>query len=66
MLNSILTGSSVRQYREDDKLIEILARAEAHERRSLEACRSHQRPDRQRALARCRRSRPWNTASKKA
>jgi multidrug efflux pump len=36
VLNSILTGFSITQYRERDKLIEVLARAEASERRSLE------------------------------
>jgi multidrug efflux pump len=36
VLNSILTGFSITQYRERDKLIEVLARAEAAERRSLE------------------------------
>jgi multidrug efflux pump len=32
VLNSILTGYSITQYREQDKLIEVLARAEAGER----------------------------------
>ena len=36
VLNSILTGFSITQYRERDKLIEVLARAEGAERRSLE------------------------------
>jgi multidrug efflux pump len=36
VLNSILTGYRITQYREGDKLIEVLARAEAAERRSLE------------------------------
>jgi multidrug efflux pump len=36
VLNSILTGFNVTQYREGDKLIEVMARAEAGERRSLE------------------------------
>jgi multidrug efflux pump len=36
VLNSILTGFSITQYRERDKLIEVLARAESAERRSLE------------------------------
>jgi multidrug efflux pump len=36
VLNSILTGFGITQYRERDKLIEVLARAEASERRSLE------------------------------
>jgi multidrug efflux pump len=36
VLNSILTGFSITQYRERDKLIEVLARAEGTERRSLE------------------------------
>ena len=36
VLNSILTGFSITQYRERDKLIEVLARAEGSERRSLE------------------------------
>jgi multidrug efflux pump len=36
VLNSILTGFNVTQYRERDKLIEVMARAEAGERRSLE------------------------------
>ena len=36
VLNSILTGFSITQYRERDKLIEVLARAEPSERRSLE------------------------------
>ena len=36
VLNSILTGFKVTEYRERDKLIEVLARAEPSERRSLE------------------------------
>jgi multidrug efflux pump len=36
VLNSILTGFSITDYRERDKLIEVLARAEPGERRSLE------------------------------
>jgi multidrug efflux pump len=36
VLNSILTGFSITQYRERDKLVEVLARAEPGERRSLE------------------------------
>ena len=36
VLNSILTGFSITQYRERDKLIEVLARAEPSERRSLD------------------------------
>jgi multidrug efflux pump len=36
VLNSILTGFAVTEYRERDKLIEVLARAEASERRSLD------------------------------
>jgi multidrug efflux pump len=36
VLNSILTGFNVTQYRERDKLIEVTARAEASERRSLD------------------------------
>jgi multidrug efflux pump len=36
VLNSILTGFAITQYRERDKLIEVLARAEPGERRSLE------------------------------
>jgi multidrug efflux pump len=36
VLNSILTGFNVTQYRERDKLIEVMARAEPGERRSLE------------------------------
>ncbi|HXV08817.1 MAG TPA: efflux RND transporter permease subunit [Burkholderiales bacterium] len=36
VLNSILTGFSITDYRESDKLIEVLARAEPGERRSLE------------------------------
>jgi multidrug efflux pump len=39
VLNSILTGFSITQYRERDKLIEVLARAEAGERRGLEELR---------------------------
>jgi len=39
VLNSILTGFSITQYRERDKLIEVLARAEPGERRSLEDLR---------------------------
>jgi multidrug efflux pump len=39
VLNSILTGFSITQYRERDKLIEVVARAEAGERRSLEDLR---------------------------
>ena len=36
VLNTILTGFSITDYRERDKLVEVLARAEAGERRSLE------------------------------
>jgi multidrug efflux pump len=36
VLNSILTGFTITQYRERDKLIEVMARAEAGERKSLE------------------------------
>jgi multidrug efflux pump len=36
VLNSILTGFSITDYRERDKLVEVLARAEPGERRSLE------------------------------
>jgi multidrug efflux pump len=36
VLNSILTGFDVTEYRERDKLIDVIARAEASERRSLE------------------------------
>jgi multidrug efflux pump len=36
VLNSILTGFNVTEYRERDKLIEVIARAEAGERRSLD------------------------------
>ena len=36
VLNSILTGFSITQFRERDKLVEVLARAEPGERRSLE------------------------------
>ena len=36
VLNSILTGFSITDYRERDQLIEVLARAEPSERRSLE------------------------------
>jgi multidrug efflux pump len=39
VLNSILTGFSITQYRERDKLIEVLARAEPGERRSVEDLR---------------------------
>jgi multidrug efflux pump len=35
MLNSVLTGFRITEFRERDKLIEVLARAEAGERRSL-------------------------------
>jgi multidrug efflux pump len=36
LLNSILTGFSITDYRERDKLIEVLARAESSERMSLD------------------------------
>ena len=36
VLNSILTGFSITDYRERDQLVEVLARAEPGERRSLE------------------------------
>jgi len=36
VLNSILTGFSITDYRERDKLVEVVARAEPGERRSLE------------------------------
>jgi len=36
MLNSVLTGYSITEFRERDKLIEVLARAERSERKSLE------------------------------
>ena len=44
-LNSILTGFSITDYRERDKLIELLARAEPGERRSLDEIASINVPE---------------------
>ena len=37
MLNSLLTGTAITQLREDDQLIDVVARAEERERRNLSA-----------------------------